>query len=93
MTAAAGAAALLRVHVHARASRDEVVGWRADALRIRVSAPPIDGRANAAVVALIARVAGVARSAVKVVGGARSPDKLVRVGGVSADALRGRLGA
>jgi uncharacterized protein len=94
MTATAGAGpALLRVRVHPHASRDEIVGWREDALRIRVSAPPRDGRANAAVVALVAEVAGVARSAVSVVGGARSRTKLVRVAGVSADALRGRLGA
>jgi uncharacterized protein len=86
-------AALVRVRVQPRASRDEVVGWREDTLRLRVSAPPLDGRANEAVVGLIARAAGVARAAVSVIAGARGRDKLVRVIGVSAAALRGRLGA
>jgi len=93
VTEAAPPAVRLRVRVEPRASRDEVVGWREDTLRLRVSAPPLEGRANAAVVGLIARAAGVARSAVSVVAGERSRDKLVRVAGVSAAALRARLGA
>jgi uncharacterized protein len=93
VTGAAPSGARLRVRVEPRASRDEVVGWREDTLRLRVSAPPLEGRANAAVVDLIARAAGVARSAVSVVAGERSRDKLLRVDGVSAAALRARLGA
>ncbi len=85
--------ALIRVRVQPRASRDEIVGWREDMLRLRVSAPPLDGRANDAVVGLIARAAGVPRSAVSVVGGERSRDKLVRVSGLTAGALRERLEA
>ncbi len=76
-----------------RASRDDVVGWREDTLRLRVTAPPLDGRANTAVVLLIARAAGVPRSAVRVVGGERGRDKLVRVAGVTAARLRDKLGA
>jgi hypothetical protein len=85
--------AVIRVRVQPRASRDEIVGWQADTLRLRVSAPPLEGRANDAVVQLIARGAGVARGAVSVVAGARGRDKLVRVAGVTPDALRARLGA
>ena len=76
-----------------RASRDDVVGWREDTLRLRVTAPPLDDRANDAVVLLIARAAGVPRSAVRVVGGERGRDKLVRVAGVTAARLRDKLGA
>jgi uncharacterized protein len=86
-------ATIIRVRVQPRASRDEVVGWREDTLRVRVSAPPLDGRANDAVVVLVARAAGVGRSAVSVVSGERSRDKLVRVSGLTAASLRGRLGA
>lgn len=89
----AEAAAVIRVRVQPRASRDEVLGWREGALRVRVGAPPLDGRANDAVAVLIARAAGVARSAVSVVGGQRGREKLVRVGGLSPAALRARLGA
>lgn len=85
--------AVIRVRVQPRASRDEIVGWREDTLRLRVSAPPLEGRANDAVVELIARTAGVARSAVSVVAGERGRDKLVRVTGLTPEALRARLGA
>lgn len=85
--------AVIRVRVRPRASRDEIVGWREDTLRLRVSAPPLDGRANDVVVELIARTAGVARSAVSVVAGERGRDKLVRVTGLTPEALRARLGA
>jgi uncharacterized protein (TIGR00251 family) len=85
--------AVIRVRVRPRASRDEIVGWREDTLRLRVSAPPLNGRANDAVVELISRTAGVARSAVSVVAGERGRDKLVRVTGLTPEALRARLGA
>ena len=84
---------VIRVRVQPRASRDAVVGWREDTLRLRVTAPPLDDRANDAVVLLIARAAGVPRSAVSVVGGERRRDKLVRVAGVTAASLRDKLGA
>lgn len=85
--------AVIRVRVRPRAARDEIMGWREDTLRLRVSAPPLDGRANDAVVEMIARTAGVARSAVSVVAGERGRDKLVRVTGLTPEALRARLGA
>jgi len=88
---APGLGAVLRVRAQPRASRDEIVGWRGETLRLRVSAPPLDGRANDAVAHLIARAAGVGRSAVSIVGGERSRDKLVRVAGLTGAALRERL--
>jgi uncharacterized protein (TIGR00251 family) len=81
------------VRVQPRASHDAILGWQGDTLRLRVTAPPLDGRANDTVVLLIARAAGVARSAVGIIGGARGRDKLVRVAGLSAAVLRERLGS
>jgi len=60
---------------------------------IRVSAPPVDGKANAALCALVAERAGVPRSRVQVVRGAAARDKLVRVEGIDDAALREALGA
>ncbi len=74
-----------------RARRAEVVGERAGALVIRVTAPPVDGKANAALCAFIAKAAGVSASSVDVVRGQTSRDKVVRVEGVSAEALRAAL--
>ena len=84
---------LLRVRVQPGAGRDEVIGWREDALRVRVAAPPQDGRANVAVTRLLAAALGVAPSTVKLVRGAAARDKLFRVRALDAGAVRARLGA
>jgi len=73
---------VLRVHVQPRAGRTGVVGRHGDALKVRVSAPPVDDRANVAVLALVAATAGVATSAVTLVSGGRSRSKRVRITGV-----------
>lgn len=77
----------LRVRVTARASRDELAGLRDGVLHVRVSAPPVDGKANQAVCRLIARSLGVAKTSVTVVKGERSRDKVVEIGGVDPDAV------
>ena len=82
----------IRVRVVPRARRNELAGERAGALLVRVTAPPVDGKANAAVCRLIARRAGVPPSRVSVVRGASARDKVVRVEGVEARALRVAVG-
>lgn len=85
--------AQLTVRLQPRASRDEITGIRDDGVLIaRVSAPPVDGRANDALCKLIARAAGVAPSRVSVVRGARSREKVVRVDEIDDAALRAALG-
>jgi uncharacterized protein len=59
---------------------------------VRVAAPPVDGKANAAVCALVAARAGVPRSAVAVVHGAGTRDKVLEVRGVDLASLRRSLG-
>jgi uncharacterized protein (TIGR00251 family) len=80
------------VRLQPRASRSEITGERDGALLVRVTAPPVDGRANAALCALLADTAGVAPSRVAVVRGLTSRDKVVRVDGVDEAALRSALG-
>jgi uncharacterized protein (TIGR00251 family) len=84
-------AATLRVRVQPRASREAILGWREDVLRLAVTAPPVEGEANRAVGRLLARALGVAPSAVSVVRGERSRDKVVRIAGVTGATLRARL--
>jgi uncharacterized protein (TIGR00251 family) len=84
--------AQVTVRLQPRAGRDEIVGLRDGVLVVRVSAPPIDGRANEALCKLIARRARVAPSRVSVVRGERSRDKLVRVEGIHPTALAAALG-
>ena len=74
-----------------RAARDGLAGMRDGRLLVRVTAPPLDGRANVAVCALLAKVAGVPKGAVSVVRGETSRDKRVRIEGEES-ALRAALG-
>lgn len=83
--------ATLRVRVQPRASREAIVGWREDVLRVAVTAPPVEGEANQAVRRLLARVLGTAPSVVSVVRGERSRDKVVRIAGLTDAQLRARL--
>jgi uncharacterized protein len=81
----------LAIRVQPRAKRTEVAGERGGAVLIRVSAPPVDGKANDAVVRLIAERVDVPRSAVRIVKGETARDKLVRIEGLSADEAWARL--
>ena len=74
-----------------RASRDAIEGERDGVLVIRLQAPPVEGEANAALTRLLARVAGVRPSSVKILRGATGREKLLRFEGLSAKALRERL--
>lgn len=75
------------VRVQPRASRSEIVGVHGDAMKVRLSAPPVDGAANEALVELIAAALGVGRRAVRIVSGASSRSKVVEVEGVTAAAV------
>lgn len=81
----------LEVHLQPGASRTEVAGLHGDRLKIRIAAPPVDGKANAALIAWIAAQCGVPRTAVRLVRGAASRRKTVDIGGVSAGEVRKRL--
>ena len=76
----------LAVVVHPRAGREEL-NWDGRELRLRITQPPVDGAANAAVIRLVAAWAGVAPSRVRRVAGHRGTHKQVEIVGV--DALPG----
>lgn len=71
------------VHVQPRASRSEIVGLHGAAIKVRLTAPPVDNAANEELVALLTRVLGLPRGAVRVVAGARGRSKVVEVVGAS----------
>ena len=81
----------VRVRVQPRAKRSEIAGVRAGSLVVRVAAPPVDGKANAALCAFLAERAGVPRSRVSVLRGETARDKVVRLEGVEREALRAAL--
>ncbi len=79
-----------------RGGRDHIDGWASDPsgrgfLIIRVSAPPVEGEANAALEKLLAKALGLARSQIKVVSGATSRLKRVQIDGLSQAELEARL--
>ena len=75
------------VLVSPRASRARVGPVHGDRLKLAVTAPPVDGEANAAVIELLARALGVPRGAVEVIAGTASRRKTIRVRGVTTAAL------
>lgn len=83
--------ATLRVRVSPRAPRDELAGERDGALVVRVTAPPLEGEANAAVVRLLARRLGLAPSTLSIARGSRGRDKVVLLAGIDPEDLRERL--
>jgi uncharacterized protein (TIGR00251 family) len=85
-------AATVKVHVLPRASREEVAGLAGDAVRIRLTAPPLENRANEALVRFLAVALGVSRPCVEIIAGRRGRRKVVRVAGISRADLFRRLG-
>jgi uncharacterized protein (TIGR00251 family) len=75
----------LTLHIQPGAKKTEVAGLYGDALKIRLAAPPVDGKANAALIAFVADRLGVARSAVSLKSGQTSRRKVIEVLAVSAD--------
>ena len=85
-------AVLLKVRAAPRASRDRIVGLHDDAVKIAVSAAPEKGKANDAIVRVLARALRLPRSRVSLESGATSRDKWLRVEGIAEEALLARLG-
>ena len=83
---------ILSVHVQPGAKHTGFAGRHGDALKLRLAAPPVDGKANAALCRFVADFCGVARSSVELVSGQASRAKRVRIVGMGA-AARTRLAA
>jgi uncharacterized protein len=80
-------AAQIEVRLRPRGSKEELIGLRDGVLLAKVTAPPVDGKANKALCKLIAKQVGVAPSRVSVVRGAKSREKVVRVEGIDQTTL------
>ena len=82
----------LTVRVQPRASRSELAGVHGDALKIRLTAPPVDGAANDALIKFLADTFGVPRRDITILSGAASRTKVVHMHGVTEDSVRRVLG-
>jgi uncharacterized protein (TIGR00251 family) len=83
----------LKVRVQPKAAGNQVAGYRGDTLRLRVAAPPEAGKANAAVVSLLAQALGIAKSRIWIVRGHASRDKVVMVESLTPEEVQQRLNA
>jgi uncharacterized protein (TIGR00251 family) len=81
------------VRVAPRASRTELTGVHAGALKLSLNAPPVDGAANAALIELLARRLGVKKAALQIVRGEHARNKTVCVTGIGLAQVRSALGA
>ena len=89
--AAAQPQATLSVHVQPRASRNEVAGLEGDTLKIRLTAPPVDGEANEACLAFLAKLLDLSPSRLAIIQGARSRTKVIRITGLTKNEVHARL--
>jgi uncharacterized protein len=84
--------ATFAVKVHPRAKKNAITGEVGDALKVSLTAPPLEGRANEACIEFFAEVLNVPRSSVSIAAGQGSRNKVIRVAAVSAEEIRRRLG-
>jgi uncharacterized protein (TIGR00251 family) len=80
------------VRVHPRAKKNAITGQVGGAIKVSLTAPPIDGRANEACIEFFAKLLKVPRSSVTIASGASSRNKVIRVAGIAAEHVRERLG-
>jgi uncharacterized protein len=83
--------ATFSIKVHPRAKRDAITGEIAEALKLSVSAPPVDSRANEACIRFLSELLEVPRSSVTIAAGQNSRNKIIRVMGRTAEEVRARL--
>ncbi|MGZ4833948.1 MAG: DUF167 domain-containing protein [Terriglobales bacterium] len=83
--------AIFQVKVHPRAKKNAISGEVGDALKLALTAPPVEGRANQACIEFLAEVLNVPRSSVTIAAGESSRSKVIRVAGLNATEVEARL--
>ncbi|HBN74506.1 MAG TPA: DUF167 domain-containing protein [Planctomycetaceae bacterium] len=81
----------LHLKVVPSSSRDQVVGWLGEALKVKVKAPPEKGKANTAVIDLIASKLNIPRESMSIISGESSPVKVIEIQGVDDLQLKQRI--
>ena len=80
---------ILSIHLIPNASRSEIVGWVGETLKIRIAAPPVEGKANEALIRFLADKLDLAPSEIEIVGGLSSKQKRVKIPLAKEDVRRG----
>ncbi len=79
-----GTSVSLSIHVQPKASRTRIVGLHGDAVKLCITSPPVDGKANAAVIQFLAKLFKIPKTAVTLASGVASRDKRLILAGISA---------
>jgi uncharacterized protein len=88
-----GDSVTIRVKVHPRAKKDAITGTVGDALKLSLTSPPVDGKANEACIRFFAELFGVPRSSVTIISGATSRTKVIQVARLSRGTAEATLAA
>lgn len=80
------------VKVHPRAKKKAITGELGDALKVSLTTPPVEGRANEACIEFFAKLLKVSRTSVTIASGHSSRNKVIRVTGIAAAEVRKRIG-
>jgi uncharacterized protein (TIGR00251 family) len=86
------ASIIVKIHLQPRAARDEICGLHGNALKVKVTAPPIEGKANAALQRFIAEKLNIPASRIEIIAGQRSRGKLLQITGISRAEVEKALG-
>jgi uncharacterized protein len=81
----------IRLHVQPRAKRCEISGVHNGALKVKVTAPPVDDAANRSIINFFANLLGVSKSNLQILSGLKSRDKVLQISGLSRSDLLGRI--
>jgi hypothetical protein len=81
----------IAIRVHPRAKKNAITGEVGDALKVSLTAPPVEGKANEACIDFFARLLKVPRSSVSIAAGQSSRNKVIRVEGLTAEDVQRRL--
>ncbi len=84
---------LLRVFVQPRASRTVFTGIHGDAIKLAITAPPVDGKANTAVIKFLASFLGIKKKSLDIKRGLQSRNKSILISGLNAEDVRGKIEA
>lgn len=87
-----GGGVTFAVKIHPRAKKNAITGEVGDALKLSLTAPPVDGKSNDACIEYFAKLLNLPRSSVTIASGQSRRYKIIRVVGVSADEVRRRIG-
>lgn len=93
LVTAADGSLLLRLHIQPRASANGVAGLQGEALKLRLTSPPVDGQANKAVIAFLAKLLHLPKSALSIKSGQQSRSKTVAIKGADGERVRAVLTA